>query len=104
MSDEMERGQVEKTSDHTRNAAAARYGAQVVSSRSLVVGMRGQHAAKPVSATHQPARPRDFIKRLSRSDHSGWLTTTLVFILLVTMTLSFGFAKGWIDAKLALGA
>lgn len=103
MSDEMERGQIEKA-NHTRNPAAARYNVPVVSSRSLVVGMRAQPVPKPVTTTHQPARPWDFLKRLGRSDHSGWLITTLVFILVVTMTLSFGFAKGWIDAKIALNA
>lgn len=39
-----------------------------------------------------------------KSDHRGWLFTTLVFILVVTMSLSFGFAKGWIDVKITLGA
>ncbi len=104
MSDKMERGQVEKTSDHARDHATARYSVPVVSSRSLVAGMHAHHGTKPVASTHQRARPWDFLKRLSRSDHSGWLITTLVFILVVTMTLSFGFAKGWIDAKVALGA
>ena len=104
MSDERERGPIERTSDHTRNSATAPYNAPVVSSRSLVAGMRAQHAARPVVTSHQPARPWDFLKHLSRSDHSGWLITTLVFIMVITMTLSFSFAKGWIDVKIALGA
>lgn len=107
MSDEMERGQTEKanqTRDYTRNSATSRYNVPVVSSRSLIVEMPPQRIPKPTGTTHQPARPWDFLKRLSRSDHSGWLITTLVFILVVTMTLSFGFAKGWIDAQITLGA
>ena len=107
MSDEMERGQLEKThqaSDHTRNPATARYNVPVVSSRFLLTGIHSQPGAKPVATTHQPARPWDFLKSLSRSDHSGWLFTTLIAILVVTMTLSFSFAKGWIDAKTTLGA
>ncbi|MBN9388256.1 MAG: hypothetical protein J0I20_09415 [Chloroflexi bacterium] len=109
MSDEMERGQIEKapqTSDHTRNSATVRYKPPVVSSRTLLAEMHAQPPApKPVASVHQqPARPWDFLKRLSLNTHSGWLITTLVLILVITMTLSFGFTKGWFDAKITLGA
>ena len=108
MSDEMERGQIEKanlTSDQIRNLATVRYNRPVVSSRSLLAEMPAQPPApQPAAAAHQAARPWDFLKRLSRSDHSGWLITALVLILVVTMTLSFGFAKGWIDAQTTLCA
>ncbi len=48
-------------------------------------------------APEPPPRPWDFLKRISRSGHSAWLVTTLVFILVVAMSLSFGFVKGWLD-------
>lgn len=108
MSDEMERGEIERAnqaSDHIRNPATARYNHSVVSSRSLLVEMPAQPPVhKPVATVHQPGRPWDFLKRLSRSDHSGWLITTFISILVITMTLSFGFAKGWFDTKITLSA
>jgi hypothetical protein len=53
-------------------------------------------------APEQPPRPWDFLKRISRTGHSVWLVTTLIFILMVAMSLSFAFVKGWLDPKSTL--
>ena len=112
MSDEMERGRFEianQTLDHTSNPAAPTYKFRVVSNRSLLAGMvsqPGQTLPRNTSLTpsNEPSQSADFLKRITRNGHSGWLIATLGVILVITMSLSFGFTRGWLDANTTLTA
>jgi ribose/xylose/arabinose/galactoside ABC-type transport system permease subunit len=116
----MERGPFDisgQALDHTSNSAAVRYNNSVVSTRSLLASMSGKPNPNfanmpPLVLTkttspepeEQPVRRWGFITRMNRNGHNAWLISTLVFILVVAMSLSFGFVKGWVDAKTTLTA
>jgi hypothetical protein len=119
MSNKGEQGQLKITGqafDSTSNSAAPRYNLSAVHSRPLITGITvksdpglavsGNNPATPTRevppAPEEPPRPWDFLKRISRTGHSGWLVTTLIFILIVAMSLSFAFVKGWLDPKSTL--
>lgn len=110
MSEQMERNQLEipnPAHNHTSNPAVPTYNIVVVSNRSWLAGMNGQPGQtlpgnSTLTPSNEPARPWGFLKGITGNDHSGWLITTLVLILVVTLSLSFGFVKGWLDAKVTL--
>ena len=105
MSDPMERGQLEIATParrHTSNSAVSTYNSLAAANRPWPGSAMPENSTPP--PPDPPSRPWDVLKRLNRTGHNGWLVTTLVMILVVTMSLSFGFAKGWLDAKTTLTA
>lgn len=116
MPDELERGQFEEIKqklDPGSSPAASHSSLPAVPTRPRPAGMSanpdpdlpGQSASSTdPDPTGQTSKPWDFLKRISHHGHSGWLITTLVFILVVAMSLSFGFVKGWLDPRITLTA
>lgn len=111
MSNTVERGQLQIARDHTSNPVAT-MDVPAVADR-LESGLS---ANSPSTTANPPERPRNglqvwlqsqpwnFVKRLNQTGHNGWLVTTLVLIMVVAMSLSFGFVRGWLDAKSTLTA
>lgn len=111
MSNTVERGQLQIARDHTSNPVATVNAPAVADRPGSTLP-----ASSPSPTPEPPDRPKsklqgwlqiqpwNFLKRLNQTGHNGWLVTILVVILVVAMSLSFGFVRGWLDAKSTLTA
>src|SRR4051812_43434734 len=100
MSNTVERGQLPIARSHTSNSVAT---LDVLAAADRPAGS----SSPTLNSAEQPrnplqiwlqSQPWNFVKRLNQTGHNGWLVTTLVLIMVVTMSLSFGFVRGWVDA------
>src|SRR5689334_1946082 len=98
MSNTVERGQLQIARDHTSNPVAT-LDVPALADRPGSTLPAGSPSPTPDPPQNRlqgwfQSQPWNFIKRLNQTGHNGWLVTILVTILVVAMSLSFGFVRG----------